>query len=121
MEDHSATQEISPGRRAASYWFIDGLQEIVSGLELAIWGGMGVWMVRHLPLARTERLFSAGLAFLLLILLLGWDHRITGVLKAGMTYPRTGLVRPALRLYSMEAVVTLGQPPAQNVTTLWSL
>jgi hypothetical protein len=120
MEDHSATQEISPGRRAASYWFIDGLQEIVSGLELAIWGGMGVWMVRHLPLARTERLFGAGLAFLLLILLLGWDYRITGFLKAWMTYPRTGYVRPPLRTNNLEAVVSLRQPPDQNVTTFWS-
>ena len=35
MKDYSSP-ESSPGRRAAANWFLDGLPEIVTGLEFAI-------------------------------------------------------------------------------------
>jgi len=35
MENDSALQSESSGRRAAAYWFVDGLPEIASGVEFA--------------------------------------------------------------------------------------
>lgn len=63
MKDYSALEN-SPGRRAAANWFIDGLQEIVTGLEFAMLGGTAIWLL-HQPL-RFERLSAGGVMLLLI-------------------------------------------------------
>jgi len=102
MEDYSA----SPARRAAVYWFLDGLPEIVSGLVLVLCGGIGL------------ALWSAGLGLLgpllgfLGLLLLWKDRDAIEFLKARLTYPRTGYVRPP---------VESGDEPPRTIGTLASL
>ncbi len=109
MEDYTA----SPALRAAAYWFIDGLPEIVSGLVMTLCGGIGLL------------LWSAGVsplfAFLGLILL--WkDRGAVEFLKARLTYPRTGYARPPMDSDDPTArtIATLMPPPVpasdKNVT-----
>jgi hypothetical protein len=116
MKDYSAP-ETSPGRRAAANWFIDGLPEIVAGLEFAILGGMTIWLL-HQPL-RFEKLLSVGVLLLLILLVNGGDRMITVFLKARVTYPRTGYVLPPMHTEEsqlLEPIVSLAHPPTENVT-----
>ena len=82
----------SPGRRAASYWFVDGLPDILLGMTLLIFGGVGLWWGIHLSKSATQPdffLIAAG------VLLLYWKERgILDFLKSRLTYPRSGYVRP---------------------------
>ena len=123
MVDGSVHSESSPGRRAASYWFIDGVPEIISGLALALLGGL--WLrsewTRSLPWI--ERVWSLAAMLLLLAVLFGWERKIAQYIKARLTYPRTGYVRPPVPLGEArrsETIVSLGlrqqPPPDENVT-----
>ena len=104
MEDYSA----SPAHRAAAYWFIDGLPEVVSGLVIALSGGVGLV------------LWAAGLnplfAFLGLAVL--WkDRSIVDFLKARLTYPRTGYVRPPINSDDVTAqTFTSLMPPRRSAS-----
>ena len=116
MEDYSVPEN-SPGRRAAANWFIDGLPEIVTGLEFAILGWMATWLL-HQQLW-FERLLAAGVLVLLTFLVYGGDRTITEFFKARVTYPRTGYVQPPMHaeeLQRSELVVSLARPPNENVT-----
>jgi hypothetical protein len=123
MEDHSVRAQDSPGRRAASYWHIDGLPEIVSGVAFALLGGLGLcshW-VRSLPWF--ERGATLAVMLLLLTVLFAWDRRIAQYIKARVTYPRTGYVpapAPSNEARRREVVIGLGlrrqPPPDENVT-----
>ena len=98
MENYSA----SPALRAAAYWFIDGLPEIVSGFVMVLCGGIGfaLWKAGLNPL-------PGFLGFLVL-----WkDREIIEFFKARLTYPRTGYVRPPK---------SLEDHPPQTITTLMS-
>jgi hypothetical protein len=60
---------------------------------------------------------------LLLTVLFGWERKIVQYIKARVTYPRTGYVRPPVPLgkaLRSETIVTLGlrqqPPPDENVT-----
>jgi hypothetical protein len=94
MKDDIGRQ--SPGRRAAAYWFVDGLPEIVFGLVYLAMGAAGIalgfqpkdWLLRAMALV-------SGVAFLLLFLR---GREILDLLKARFTYPRTGYVRPPLEV-----------------------
>jgi hypothetical protein len=99
MEDYS----VSPAGRAAAYWFADGLPEIVCGLVMILCGGLGfaLWSVGLSPLWSFPGL-----------LLLWKDRDIIEFLKAHLTYPRTGYVRPPMN--SDDA-------PPRTVGTLMSL
>jgi hypothetical protein len=86
MEDNSA------GRRAADYWFIDGLPESVFGIGIALWSITGlVWKAY---------VHTSWMAALLIILSVGlfslfiWPLPIIGSIKSKITYPRTGYVQP---------------------------
>ena len=103
----------SPGQRAAAYWFVDGLPEIVSGFIMALSGGIGL------------ALMSAGMppwpGFLGLFLLFK-ERSIAEFLKARLTYPRTGYAKPPMNSDELmpARLVTLMPTPApaseQNVT-----
>jgi hypothetical protein len=92
MKDTSATPLASPGRRAASYWFVDGLPDILAGTTLLVFGVLGLWWGIHLSTSATQPdffLIAGGL------LLLYWKEReILDFLKSRLTYPRTGYVQP---------------------------
>ncbi len=109
MVDYSA----SPALRAAAYWFIDGLPEIVAGLVMALSGGIGLvlWVAGLNPL----------FAFLGLAVL--WkDRSIVDFLKARLTYPRTGYVKPPMNSDELppQMLTSLMPPPGsasdKNVT-----
>ena len=102
MDNKSASHAL----RAAAYWFIDGLPEIVSGGVMVLCGGIGL------------ALWAAGLRGLYPLLgfpglLLLWkDRDAIEFLKARLTYPRTGYVRPP---------VESGDEPPRTIGTLASL
>jgi hypothetical protein len=92
MQDNSALPSVSPGRRAASYWFADGLPDILAGTTLLVFGLPGLWWGIHLSKSATQPdffLIAGG------VLLLYWKEReILDFLKSRLTYPRTGYVQP---------------------------
>jgi len=90
MADQIAGQ--SPGKRAAAYWFIDGLPEIGFGLLYLAWSVLGlVWGSSPNSAWMKWAVVAASLAFLVFFC---WDRRILDFVKARLTYPRTGYVRP---------------------------
>jgi len=69
MEDNSALPNY--GRRAAQYWFVDGLPDLIFGLALLAWGSA----------ALLSQLFFPGLSAKLLMVLGG----LTFLLRSGRT------------------------------------
>jgi hypothetical protein len=90
MMDYSATQD-SPGRRAASYWFVDGFPDIVFGLAVIVSGAVGLVWLMYAPGASPAAVLIIGVAVYL-------HHRVErpvlNFLKSHFTYPRTGYVQP---------------------------
>jgi hypothetical protein len=82
---------MNPGRRAAEYWFVDGLPDLVFGVAMVLMGALPIGILV---------LHADGLKPVVVVLLLGflalfiWDRRAVGFLKARITYPRTGYARP---------------------------
>jgi hypothetical protein len=94
MNDDSATQTISYGRRAASYWSIDGLPEILRGLAFIVLTGMGyLWRV-HASKPRAGFLFLGFAVYFFVV-----ERVVLNYLKSRITYPRTGYVEPPERLW----------------------
>ena len=92
MEDKTALQSETAGRRAAAYWFIDGLPEIVFGVVYFALGSIGLIWGYHL---QNIWLKGAVLVAMLAFVVLVWkDRAILDYCKARLTYPRSGYVRP---------------------------
>ena len=114
----------TPGRRAAAYWFVDGLPEIVSGMGLVALGGGAVWLNSLKPLSWQARVAATVPALVLLAVVFVYDRSIALFLKSRITFPRTGYVRPPedwAQVSGREPVISLGlkgeqRPPDQNVT-----
>jgi len=114
----------TPGRRAAAYWFIDGLPEIVAGIGFVGLSGVMAWFDQIRPHSWSDRM--AFVVFGIISLMVVFDHgrSITLFLKSRMTFPRTGYVRPPSEWEQVsqgETVITLGlegrqRPPNRNVT-----
>jgi hypothetical protein len=108
------------GRRAAAYWFSDGLPELAFGLALAACGGVGLAWVLYFPFAWMRAVLLLTSLWLLTLYL--WDRKILDVLKARLTYPRTGYAQPPRDSYSQnESILTLNittapSPNKDNVT-----
>lgn len=120
MEDHSASPARF-GHRAAQYWFIDGLPDVVFGSALMAWGLVGLVGTIFFPGPWMKALLSvAGLCFLVLF----WkDRKILDAIKSRVTYPRTGYVKPPGDPTTIpeNRLMSLGQeaaapPPDENVT-----
>jgi hypothetical protein len=92
MKDDRAGQPDSPGRRAAAYWFSDGLPETAFGVAYLVFGGLGVVSRLRTPDHWME--LTVGAALLGFMILLHGSPKILDSLKARLTYPRTGYVRP---------------------------
>jgi hypothetical protein len=105
MEDLQAVSQ-SSGRRAAAYWFSDGLPEVAFGSAMTLLGGLGFAWVVWLPYRWMGVAFvlTAGWFFALYI----WDRKILDAIKARLTYPRTGYAQPPAD----------GHPEGQYIVTL---
>ena len=113
----------SAGRRAAAYWFSDGLPEIVAGTGLAALGGGLLWFHRNRPDAIQDRLLYILPLLAVVVLVFTFQRSINLYLKSRVTFPRTGYVRPPTQeAPQTEGLTTLelkGQPqrpPSENVT-----
>lgn len=108
----------SSARRAAAYWYADGLPDVVFGGTLLLLASIGLlWQV-----------FAAHLsAFDLLLMAIGfalhlWKERdVLNFLKSRMTYPRTGYAQPPEEAPNQSAsLISLDIRPApkteRNVT-----
>ena len=95
----------SPGQRAASYWFADGLPDIVLGVTVLVFGAAGLWWCLPDPkhgLAPDFFFLAAGQLLFILT-----EREILDYLKLRVTYPRTGYVRPPVDLSGLGAPSTL--------------
>jgi len=121
MQDDSAMPVASAGRRAAAYWFADGLPDIVFGMTLLLFGALGLWWCLHMrEPARQTRLdfffITAG------VILFYWKGRqVVDLLKSRLTYLRTGYVQPPEDVWdASRQLISLslrpGPPPDENVT-----
>jgi hypothetical protein len=91
MKDQS-TLHISPGRRAASYWFVDGFPEILFGITLGVAAAAGVVWRLYAPVPAREFYLPVVAAWALLYFYK--ERAILNYLKSRFTYPRTGYVQP---------------------------
>ena len=92
MKEEIAVQSEAAGRRAAAYWFIDGLPEILFGVVYLAWGSLGLaWGA---DMRNPWMKWAMVLVILLFLTLLIKDRAILDYFKARLTYPRTGYVRP---------------------------
>jgi hypothetical protein len=107
----------SPGRRAAAYWFADGLPDIVFGTTLIIFGAAGaLWQIfapHHWVYDLCLMLAGFGLFY--------WkESAVLNFLKSHVTYPRTGYVQPPDEAPAPAVLISLSltpTPPAdENVT-----
>jgi len=114
----------APGRRAAAYWFTDGLPEIVAGAGLVALGGGAVWFDQIEPHSWPVRVTFMVLSLVSLMVVFCLNRSISLFLKSHVTFPRTGYVRPPSEWEEVaknETLLTLGldggtRPPDQNVT-----
>ncbi|MGB7759484.1 MAG: hypothetical protein WBL61_06630 [Bryobacteraceae bacterium] len=113
----------SAGRRAASYWFVDGLPDIVLGMTLLLFGALGLGLCMRMRKPTTWLDLYSIEAGLILVL---WKGRnVVDFLKSRVTYPRTGYVQPPQDIPEMfvgqpSLLIALslrpGPPPDENVT-----
>jgi len=90
MKNLDSEQSLA-GQRAAAYWFEDGLPEIVVGVSLILTGVAGVLLRLYLDLWIRVFYAAAGACFVAVV---GFHRQVLDLLKARITYPRTGYVRP---------------------------
>ena len=118
----------TPGRRAAAYWFIDGLPEIVAGIGIAGLGGGAAWFGQIRPHSWSDRTAFVVLGLISLMVVFVYGRSISLFLKSRVTFPRTGYVRPPSdweKVSRQETILSLGlvgeqRPPDQNVTRFQS-
>jgi hypothetical protein len=93
MNDDSARETSSYGRRAATYWSVDGLPEILRGLALVVLAGSASFWRAHHPTARVGLYYVilfGGMAVYFFLL----ERIFLDSLKSRITYPRTGYAQP---------------------------
>ncbi len=107
----------TPGRRAAAYWFIDGLPEIVAGAGLAALGGGAVWFGQFHPRSWPVRAGFLALGFISMMVVYAFHRSISLFLKSHLTFPRTGYVSPPSDwedVSKRETVMSLGLMDGQR-------
>jgi hypothetical protein len=118
-----AKSAVSYGRRAAAYWFVDGLPEILFVLALVVMAGLGSLCGMYAPKPWSR--FDWVIAYAGLVLYLLVERRILDFLKARSTYPRTGYVQPPEESeWRVETLTTLHlrpDPPAKENVTFFRL
>jgi len=116
----------TPGRRAAAYWFIDGLPEIVAGIGLVAVGGSLLWFHQIHPHSWPVSAAFLVIGLLSFFLVFDYDRAFSMFRKSHVTFPRTGYVRPPAEAPQRETVISLGlvgepHAPDQNITQFRSL
>jgi uncharacterized membrane protein HdeD (DUF308 family) len=126
MKYNNAVQIDSPGRRAAAYWFVDGLPEIVFGLFF-LFPGMLILAYGEFHWQKSWWLGSSVIAMSVLGYLIWFLHRrVLDFLKARITYPRTGYAHPPHdfpdKNHPHYKILTLGtaHPADENVSSFVS-
>jgi hypothetical protein len=123
MKDNSVMPVASLGRRAAAYWFVDGLPDIVLGMTLLLFSALGLWWC--LQMRRPARRTQIDFLFIVAgVLFFYWKGRqAVDFLKSRLTYLRTGYVQPPEDVWasaSSAGLISLslrpGPPPDENVT-----
>ena len=120
VEDKTAVQMDTAGRRAAAYWFIDGLPEIFFGILYLVWGCIGLVWGFYL---KNPWIGWSMVVVALAFLPLWWKApAILDYFKARLTYPRTGYVRPPADMPDGR-IITLGlaSPPIDSNVTSFRL
>lgn len=118
MKNESSKLIASPGQRAASYWFVDGLPEFVFGLALLTFGTSALVARIYAPSPWMKGYFAVvAVGFILLM----WKYdEILDFVKSRVTYPRTGYVQPPEESEPSD-LITLslrpGPPAGENVTS----
>jgi hypothetical protein len=115
----TAKPAVSYGRRAASYWFVDGLPETLFGLALFAASGLAVLWGLYMPKPWSK--FDWMVVYAGFLLYYFTERRFLDFLKGRFTYPRTGYVQPPEESeWRVETLTTLRlrpDPPAkENVT-----
>lgn len=82
----------SSGRRAAAYWFSDGLPELAFGSAMTLMGGSGLAWVVWFPNRWLAAIFALASAWFFALYI--WNRKIVDAIKARLTYPRTGYAPP---------------------------
>jgi hypothetical protein len=122
VEDKTAVQPEAAGRRAAAYWFIDGLPEILFGIVYVVWGCIGLVWGFYL---KNPWIGWSMVVVALAFLPLWWKApAILDYFKARLTYPRTGYVRPPADMSDGRwHMITLGlaSPPIDSNVTSFRL
>ncbi len=114
----------APGRRAAAYWFTDGLPEIVAGSGFVLFGAGAIWFDHIQPHSWFVRATFLVIELVAIAVIFFYGRSISLYLKSRITFPRTGYVRPPAdweAVSQRETVIGLGlegqqSPPDQNVT-----
>jgi len=125
MKADSTVSTTSPGRRAASYWFIDGLPDLVLGATLLVFGAAGLWWCLRGPEPAARLRLDFFCIAVGVLLNLGSERELLGFLKSRLTYPRTGYVQPPEEVPErligqpgppIALSLRPGPPPNENVT-----
>jgi len=81
----------SPARRAAAYWYADGLPDLIFGATLLLFATGGLLWQVFAPHQHALDLYLMSIGFALHF----WKERdVLDFLKSRMTYPRTGYAQP---------------------------
>jgi hypothetical protein len=128
MNDDSAEQTASYGRRAARYWFVDGLPELLFGLALIVMAGVAFLLFMETPGPWNGPWRALGILaiYAVFVLYLFSERGVLDFLKARFTYPRTGYVQPPdEKEWRAETMTTLSllrpDPPAREDVTFFRL
>jgi len=133
MNDDSAVQTASYGRRAAAYWSVDGLADILRGLAIVVLGFLASFWRVYEPTARAgvyAFIVFGGLALYFFL----FERAVLDLLKARLTYPRTGYAQSPDTLWGghhpQDSLITLRSerpyspsyfklPTKENATYFW--
>jgi hypothetical protein len=118
MKDVSIAQNASPGRRAATYWFVDGLPEFVLGVSLLAFAAVGLLWQEYTASGSWARLYFLVVAGRVGVLI--WKgNAVVDLLKSRLTYPRMGYVPPPRDAEPRSALTILsiwpGPRPNENL------
>ena len=113
----------SYGRRAASYWFVDGLPETLFGLALFAASGLAIFWGFYMPKPWSK--FDWMVVYAGFLLYYFTERRFLDFLKGRFTYPRTGYVQPPEESeWHVGTLTTLHlqpEPPAKENVTFFRL
>jgi hypothetical protein len=123
MTERDLKPAVSYGRRAASYWFVDGLPETLFGLALVVFAAWAFLLRMYAPKPWSS--FDVAIFYAGLILYCLTERGILDFLKGRFTYPHTGYVHPPeeseWRVEPLTILRLRPDPPAKENVTFFRL